>query len=71
MKDKCIQQPLIDGHFGWKFISCTEDAEGVTSRLVDSDGHAHIVRSQYVVGTDGGGSTVRKSVNIKMIGGPL
>jgi FAD-dependent monooxygenase len=71
MKNKCIQQPLINGKFGWKFVSSTEDEEGVTSHLVDKDGRTHIVRSQYLAGCDGGGSTVRKSAGIKLTGGPL
>jgi 2-polyprenyl-6-methoxyphenol hydroxylase-like FAD-dependent oxidoreductase len=68
LKDKCIQQPLIDGHFGLKFISCAEDAAGITSHLVDKEGRAHVVRSQYVIGCDDGGSTVRRSADIEMIG---
>jgi 2-polyprenyl-6-methoxyphenol hydroxylase-like FAD-dependent oxidoreductase len=71
MKDKCLQQKLIDGHFGLTFVSATEDDEGVTSHLMDKEGRAHVVRSQYLVGADGGGSTVRKSAGIKMIGGPM
>jgi len=71
MKDKCLQQKLIDGHFGLTFVSAIEDDEGVTSHLTDKEGRAHVVRSLYLVGADGGGSTVRKSAGIKMIGGPM
>ena len=71
MKNKCIQQPLIDGRWGLKFMSATEDDEGVTSHLVDQDGRTHVARSQYLAGCDGGGSTVRRSVGIKMTGGPM
>jgi FAD-dependent monooxygenase len=71
MKEQCGQQPSIDGRWGLKFISAQEDDDGVTSHLVDQDGNSHVVRSLYVVGCDGGGSTVRKCMGIKMIGGPL
>jgi FAD-dependent monooxygenase len=71
MKDECLQQKLIDAHFGLKFVSCTEDGGGVTSHLVDLEGRAHVVRSQYVVGADGGTSKVRKSAKIDMVGGPV
>ena len=71
MKDNCIKQPLINGQFGWKFLSATEDDEGVTSHLVDHEGRTHIVRSKYLAGCDGGASAVRKSAGIKLTGGPL
>lgn len=71
LKQKCIEQPLIEGHFGTKFISAVEDKDGVTSTLIDQQGRTHVVRSQYVLGCDGGGSTVRRYAGVKMIGGPL
>lgn len=71
MKKKVIEQPLIDSHFGMKFISATETTEGVESHLVDLEGREHIVRSQYLVGADGGGSIVRRTAGIKLEGGPL
>jgi FAD-dependent monooxygenase len=71
LKEICLEQKLVDGYFGLKFVSSTEDSEGVTSHLVDHDGRAHVVRSKYLIGADGGGSSVRKSAGINMIGGPL
>lgn len=71
MKDKCLQQKSIDAHWGLKFVNATEDSEGVTSNLIDHEGRKHVVRSQYLLGCDGGGSLVRKSAGIRMIGGPL
>lgn len=71
LKDKCLEQPLIDGHYGMKFKSAIEDSDGVTSHLEDNQGRAHIVRSRFLLGADGGGSTVRKYTDVKMIGGPV
>lgn len=71
LKQKCIEQPLIEGHFGTKFVSAVEDKEGVSSTLVDQQGRTHVVRSKYVLGCDGGGSTTRRYAGVKMVGGPL
>ena len=71
MKENCIHEPLIDGQFGLKFVSSTEDDEGVTSYLEDKDGRTHVVWSQYLAGCDGGTSTVRRSIGINTAGGAL
>jgi FAD-dependent monooxygenase len=62
---------LIDSHFGLKFETLTESDDGVVSELVDESGEKHVVKSQYVIGCDGGGSRVRRSLGIELIGGPM
>jgi 2-polyprenyl-6-methoxyphenol hydroxylase-like FAD-dependent oxidoreductase len=71
MKRKCLEERSIDGRFGWKYQSATEDESGVTSLFIDLEGQAHTVRSKYLIGCDGGGSRVRRSAGIRMIGGYL
>lgn len=72
MKEKCLQQPMIDARFGLKFLSLTEDEKGVTAVFVDRSGQKKTIKSKYLVGCDGGGSVVRKrACLINMVGGPL
>jgi 2-polyprenyl-6-methoxyphenol hydroxylase-like FAD-dependent oxidoreductase len=71
LKRKCLEQKLIDGRFGWKFQTFLEENAGVTSTFLDLDGKEHKVRSQYILGCDGGGSRVRRAAGIKMFGGSL
>lgn len=72
LKPQIQKEPLIDSHFGFKFDSLTETDTGVESKLIDQvTGDVHIVQSQYVIGCDGAGSRVRKSIGIDMSGGPV
>lgn len=70
LKKKCLLQPSIDSHFGWKYISHKETTEGVESTFMDSTKKTHTVYSKYLVGADGGGSRVRKTAGISLFGAP-
>lgn len=61
----CGQAP----HYSHRWEGSREDAAGVTSTLrnLDSD-EVHEVRSRYVIGADGAGSPVRKSLGIACLG---
>ena len=59
--------PNIDIRFGCEMTAFVQDADGVTAEL-QSDGTAQRVRSDYIVGCDGGASTVRKSLGIALAG---
>lgn len=54
---------------GTELLSFAQDADGVTSRLVDSSGSEEEVRSRYLVGCDGAHSTVRKGLGLGFEGG--
>jgi 2,4-dichlorophenol 6-monooxygenase len=55
--------------FGQRWDSAASENDGVTSRLTDAaSGRSYEVRSRYVVGADGAGSPVRKSLGIAMNG---
>lgn len=72
LKPRIQDEKLIDEHFGLKFESFTETDNGVESVLTDvTTGNQHIVHSKYLVGCDGAGSRVRRSVGIDLIGGPV
>jgi 2-polyprenyl-6-methoxyphenol hydroxylase-like FAD-dependent oxidoreductase len=54
-----------------KFDSLTETDNGVKSQLTDAAGESHVISSKYVVGCDGAGSRVRRSIGGNLIGGPV
>ena len=60
-------RPELTIRFNCELTSFVEDAAGVTSTLV-SDGNAETIRSTYIVGCDGGASTVRKQLGIALAG---
>ncbi|GMF74872.1 unnamed protein product [Aspergillus oryzae] len=53
LKKKCLAEPLIATHFGYKFVSLGEDNEGVTATFRDMDNHEKMIRTPYLVGADG------------------
>ena len=60
---------LIETWFGWKVESFAQDADGVTTTLVNGEtGATREVRSIYLAGCDGGGSTVRQRLGIDLDG---
>lgn len=63
--------PEVDLRYGWQWESSAQDAAGVTSilRHLETDETLE-VRSHYVIGADGAGSRVRRSLGIEMQGPP-
>lgn len=59
--------PTLEVRFGCELLSFTQDAGGVTA-TVRSGGKTETVRADYLIGCDGGGSTVRKQLGIKLKG---
>lgn len=70
LKRAIDEHPLIDVHFGTAFERIvTEDENGITSEISDGlGGNFRQVRSCYVAGCDGGGSRVRRQINIELDG---
>lgn len=59
----------VETWFGWNVEAFEQDAEGVTSLLQNRDtGQTREVRSKYLVGCDGGNSTVRRHLGIQLEG---
>lgn len=54
-------------HLGTKVTGFDQDAEGVTVRFENADGH-HEMRADYLVGCDGGRSATRKALDIPFEG---
>jgi len=58
----------VSVRFGCEFLSFHQDGAGVTARVRLSDGGTRDLRAAYLVGCDGGTSTVRKELGIELSG---
>jgi len=67
LKKVAEEDPNLSIRFGCELLSFVQDASGVTA-TVRGDGKTETIRVQYLVGCDGGGSTVRKQLGIKLKG---
>ena len=54
--------------WGTRWISATQDADGVTSLVSDASGRTREIRSRWLLGADGAGSPVRKWLGIAQEG---
>ena len=57
--------------YGHEFLSFKQDPDGVTATVRSTGGAVSDIRSQYLVGCDGGTSTVRKQLGIELQGEQL
>ena len=55
-------------HWGERWVGASQDANGVTSQVVDAAGRTRAIRSRYLLGADGAGSAVRKWLGIAQSG---
>jgi 2-polyprenyl-6-methoxyphenol hydroxylase-like FAD-dependent oxidoreductase len=60
--------PCVTVRFGCEFISFTQDEDSVTAALQPKDAAQETIRASYLVGCDGGSSTVRKQLGIPLQG---
>jgi 2-polyprenyl-6-methoxyphenol hydroxylase-like FAD-dependent oxidoreductase len=60
--------PSVTVRYGCELVSFTQDASGVTAKVKDKNGAVSDITAQYMVGCDGGGSTVRRQLGIKLSG---
>jgi 3-(3-hydroxy-phenyl)propionate hydroxylase len=67
IKDQLDTMPHVTVHLNTKVEGVDQTADGVTTRL-STDGQAHAVHSDYLIGADGAWSAVRKSQNIEFEG---
>ncbi|WP_205346978.1 FAD-dependent monooxygenase [Pseudonocardia broussonetiae] len=68
LRDVAQEQPTVDLRYGCDVASFAQDADGVTARLTRADGGTEELRAEYLVGCDGGASTVRKALGIALSG---
>lgn len=70
VRDRCAEDPLVDLREGWACTGVTPDARGgatATFRDVRTGTLEH-VRARWVLGCDGAGSVVRRSLGIPLEG---
>jgi len=72
LKALCEEDPMIDVRFGWKIEQVEERNDKVitTATYLKTSSTTDFV-SDYVVGCDGASSTVRRSLNLPLDGGPM
>ncbi|KAI8716071.1 Phenol 2-monooxygenase [Fusarium sp. LHS14.1] len=71
LKTKIQAEPLIDSRFGWKLETFTEANDIVQSSIVNTEtGETRVMQTQFLIGCDGAGSRVRKTLKSKLVGGP-
>ena len=60
--------PGVTVRFGWELVNFTQDAVAVLAEVKTSRGPDETIRASYLVGCDGGSSTVRKQLGIQLQG---
>jgi 2-polyprenyl-6-methoxyphenol hydroxylase-like FAD-dependent oxidoreductase len=60
--------PSVTVRFGCRLESFTQDETGVSAQVKGVDGTSDAIRAAYMVGCDGGASTVRKALGISLRG---
>src|SRR6476469_6003414 len=60
--------PRVTVRYGCELISFAQDASSVVAQVKTSDGASSALRAAYLVGCDGGGSLVRRQLDIKLNG---
>ncbi len=60
--------PSVTVRYGCELVAFAQDASGVTAQVQTGDGASSPLRAAYLVGCDGGGSLVRRQLDIKLNG---
>jgi 2-polyprenyl-6-methoxyphenol hydroxylase-like FAD-dependent oxidoreductase len=60
--------PRVSVRYGCTFVSFAQDAAGVTAEIETAAGAREQISADYLVGCDGGTSTVRRQLGIKLAG---
>ncbi|RWE38309.1 MAG: FAD-dependent oxidoreductase [Mesorhizobium sp.] len=68
LAEKVASEPLATVMFGWELVSFAEESEGVVARVRGRDGAERELRAPYIIGADGGRSSVRRLLGIEMRG---
>ena len=68
LKAEIENLPDVTVRYGCAFEEFTQDAQGVTTTVRNTDGSTEEITSLYLVGCDGGSSNVRKQLDIKLRG---
>jgi 2-polyprenyl-6-methoxyphenol hydroxylase-like FAD-dependent oxidoreductase len=61
-------QPSVKVRFGNELLSFEQSDDGFSASIRNQDGETSVIRASYLVGCDGGASTVRKQLGIRLEG---
>ena len=65
LRAKMAELACVEARFGWSAESIAQDADGVRATIAERDGKARaVLEADYLVGCDGGHSTVRDQAGI-------
>jgi 2-polyprenyl-6-methoxyphenol hydroxylase-like FAD-dependent oxidoreductase len=62
--------PCATLRYNTELVGFAATADGVTAQIRNPDGNIETIAAQYLVGADGGASTVRQALGIEMTGKP-
>jgi 2-polyprenyl-6-methoxyphenol hydroxylase-like FAD-dependent oxidoreductase len=68
LKSIAERLPNVDVRYGCEFMSCSHDGSIVRARVKNRNGSITELAAHYLVGCDGGSSTVRRQLGIKLQG---
>ena len=68
LKSVAEEFPCVSLRFGCEFVSLAQDAAGVDAEVAYADGSRGSIRAAYLVGCDGGASSVRRQIGIGLHG---
>jgi 2-polyprenyl-6-methoxyphenol hydroxylase-like FAD-dependent oxidoreductase len=68
LKEVAEGTPNVTVRYGCELVDVAQDNDGVTIAMRGVDGHQQVLRCGYLAGCDGGTSTVRKKLGIKLEG---
>src|ERR1700728_1044656 len=68
LREGIRRYPSVESRYGWELTGLTQDHDGVTAEIRDAAGRIDTVRSRFLVGADGGRSTVRRLTGLELLG---
>jgi 2-polyprenyl-6-methoxyphenol hydroxylase-like FAD-dependent oxidoreductase len=71
LKEVAEATPGVSVHFGRELVSFEQDATGVRATVRATDGSLRVIETDFLVGCDGGASTVRRELDIELRGESL
>ena len=68
LKSVAEEVPNVEVKYGHEFLSLAQSGRGATATIEDPSGRPAEIHAQFVVGCDGGSSSVRKELGIQLRG---
>lgn len=68
LRSLIAEEPTVTIRFGYDFERFDQNATGITATIVHPAGVRETIAADYIVGCDGGSSTVRKALGIPLSG---